>query len=77
MKTQTLPSLPDWPALMDVDTTILYLGNNPALLERLEASGALRRWQNGNKGARFLRAEIDAALREAAAEEKNGGGNHE
>lgn len=69
MKTETLAMLPDWPALMDYETTVLYLGGSKAALERLEEKG-LTRWQNGHRAVRFLRAEVDAALQAIALQQQ-------
>ncbi|HRQ87321.1 MAG TPA: hypothetical protein PLA50_00880 [Bacteroidia bacterium] len=70
MNTNALANCPDWPALMDLDTTILYLGGSRAALEKLEASGFLRRWQNGHKAVRFVRKEVDTALTAVALAER-------
>lgn len=70
MTTDTLAKLPNWPALMDLDTTILYLGGSRTALEKLEESGFLRRWQNGHKAVRFLRSDVDTALKACALHEQ-------
>lgn len=70
MTTDTLAKLPNWPALMDLDTTILYLGGSRAALEELEKWGYLRRWRNGHKSVRFIRAEVDTALKACALHER-------
>lgn len=70
MSPDALAACPDWPALMDLDTTILYLGGSRASLEKLEKQGYLVRWANGHKSVRFLRSEVDTALKACALHER-------
>ena len=62
-----LATLPDWPALMDSPTAILYLGGSRKALDDLEAGGYLERYSNGHGNVRYLRARIDLALKACAA----------
>ena len=62
MKATTLATLPDWPALMDEPTAILYLGGSRETLRALIKWGYLTRWQNGHRAVRYMRRDIDTAL---------------
>jgi len=67
MNRTALAQLPDWPALMDSATAVLYLGGSSSTLESLEKGGYLERYSNGNRNVRYLRADIDRALNAWAA----------
>jgi hypothetical protein len=62
MNPTSLSHLPDWPALMDAPTAILYLGGSSSTLGVLEKGGYLTRAAEGNRNVRYLRADIDRAL---------------
>ena len=70
MKAEALAGLPDWPALMDLDTAIAYLGGSRQSLEELEQWGYLERYANGFKSVRFLRSHIDTALTACALDDE-------
>lgn len=67
MNNATLSNLPDWPALQDVETAILYLGNKGQLLEALVERGYLEPFTDRHRCKTFRRSDIDAALALAKA----------
>lgn len=64
-----LAALPDWPALMDEPTAILYLGGHKSALVELLEGGYLTRYAAGHKNVRYLRTAIDTALKAKALNE--------
>ena len=64
----SLSSLPDWPALMDVETAGLYLGNKSRLLETLVDRKYLAPFTDRHRCKTFRRIDIDAALAIAKAQ---------
>lgn len=67
MNPGTLSQLPDWPALMDVETATLYLGNKPQILEVLVERGYLAPLTDRHRCRTFRRSDLDAALALAKA----------
>ncbi len=67
MNPGTLSQLPDWPALMDVETATLYLGNKPQILEVLVERGYLAPLTDRHRCKTFRRTDLDAALAVAKA----------
>jgi hypothetical protein len=69
MKSTELAHLPDWPAVMDIGTAVLYLGGKAQILAALEARGYLDRFTDRHKCVTYLRSAIDAALEAARRNE--------
>ena len=67
MNRATLSTLPDWPALMDVDTATLYLGNKPQILDTLVERRYLDPLTDRHRCKTYRRGDIDAALAVAKA----------
>lgn len=66
MNLAELALLPDWPALMDQPTAILYLGGSKSALSELLEGGYLLRYDEGNRNVRYRREDIDVALKARA-----------
>lgn len=62
MNLEDLKKCPDWPASMDVETAVLYLGGKASKLFRLIYNGHLEPDSVGNRSTEFLRSDIDLAL---------------
>jgi len=62
-----LAQCPTWPALLDVETAILYLGGKPSRLYALICLGHLEPLDPAAAHPDFVRADIDAALQIARA----------
>lgn len=67
MRAADLAQLPDWPALMDVETATLYLGGKRKLLQALSDGGLIHRFTDSHKCVTYRREEIDRALRVAGS----------
>lgn len=59
---KNLDVCPDWPAVMDLETAILYFGGKESLLFGLVAWRFLVPWSTGRRNTSFLRKDMDDAL---------------
>lgn len=62
MKVTELSFLPEWPALMDVETTVLYLGGKLTIYQFLCEKGYLKPLADRKRVKVFRRGDIDIAL---------------
>lgn len=64
---KSLDKCPDWPAVLDTPTAVLYLGGKARLLYALIAAGYLTPMGMGHRATHFLRQDLDSALVAARA----------